>query len=146
MKNELIKAIKAYCDENQCWKTQNTAKEWNEILNTHYSAATFTALVKDGLLCRDKCYKEKSYSYRLPPTKEEIEKTKEEIEKQKKAEKERKIESAKWYIEHYDEMVAEIEAFYEEDIKKANERREKELTWKAKHLEECKTLLNKINI
>ena len=146
MKNELIKAIKVYCDENHCWKTRLTAKEWNSSLEANYSAATFTALVKDGLLCRDKFYKEKSYSYWLPPTKEDIEKREKAEKEREKAEKERKIENAKWYIEHYDEMVAEIEAFYEEDIKKANERRERDLAWKVKHLEESKALLNEIDI
>ena len=112
MKNELYKAIKAYCDENHCWKAFNTVSDWNAILNTSYSAATFTALVSDGRLERDKRYGEKSYSYRLVPTPEEL-------QKQAEAKRQDEIERAKRIVERYDERVADIKERYEELIAEA---------------------------
>ena len=112
MKNELYKAIKAYCDENHGWKAFNTVSDWNAILNTSYSAATFTALVSDGRLERDKRYGEKSYSYRLVPTPEEL-------QKQAEAKRQDEIERAKRIVERYDERVADIKERYEELIAEA---------------------------
>lgn len=112
MKNELYKAIKAYCDENHCWKALNTMSDWNAILNTSYSAATFTALVSDGRLERDKRYGEKSYSYRLAPTPEDL-------QKQAEVKRQNEIESAKRTVERYDERVAHIKERYEELIAEA---------------------------
>lgn len=112
MKNELYKAIKAYCDENHCWAAYDTVKGWNECLGTSYSAATFTALVSDGRLERDKRYREKSYSYRLVPTPEEL-------QKQAEAKRQYEIECAKRTVERYDERVADIKERYEELIAEA---------------------------
>lgn len=112
MKNELYKAIKTYCDENHCWKALNTVSDWNAVLNTSYSAATFTALVSDGRLERDKQYREKSYSYRLAPTPEQL-------QKQAEAKRRDEIESAKRTVERHDERVAHIKERYEELIAEA---------------------------
>ena len=65
MKNELYKAIKAHCDENHCWLIHYTVKQWNEILETSYSPATFASLANDGYLARMKS--DKVYSYSLTP-------------------------------------------------------------------------------
>lgn len=134
MKNELYKAIKAYCEENHCWGEYNTAKEWNEYLGTSYGAGTFTALVSAGLLVRTKGYKEKSYSYALAPTAEML---------QKRAEEERqsKISLAKYRVEHHDEEVAEIKERYEEMIREAEEWLKRNLEWEAEKLAEAQELL-----
>lgn len=112
MKNELYKAIMNYCDENHCWTAYNTAKDWNDCLGTSYSAATFTSLVSSGHLVRDKLYGEKSYSYRLAPTPEEL-------QKRAEAKRQDEIEYAKRTIERYDERVADIKERYEELIAEA---------------------------
>jgi len=134
MKYELYKAIMDYCDENHCWAAYNTVKGWNECLGTSYSAATFTALVSSGHLIRDKWYGEKSYSYRLAPTPEEL-------QKRAEAEKQREIQHAHWVVEHYDESVAKIKARYEEMIRMAEEYLKEELEYEAKHLAEAQELL-----
>ncbi len=137
MKNELYKAIKAHCDENRCWKVSYKVKEWNEVLDTNYSVATFTALVKDGLLVREQAYREKSYSYSLAPTKEML-------EEQAKAKRQREIERAKDRVEHYDEAVARVKARYEEAIRQAEEELKRDLEWEAERLAEAQELLNNI--
>ena len=137
MKNELYEAIKSYCDENHCWQTSYKVKEWNEILDTNYSATTFTALVKDGRLVREQGYREKTYSYTLAPTPEML-------QKEAETKKQREIDSAKYRVEHYDEFVARIRARYEEAIKEAEERLKRDLEWEAKRLAEAQELLNNI--
>ena len=137
MKNELYKAIKSYCDENQCWRVSYKAKEWNEIFGTNYSSATFTVLVKDGLLIRGQAYREKSYSYSLAPTKEML-------EKEAETKRQREIERAKDRVEHYDEAVARAKARYEEAIKRAEEELNRDLAWEVERLAEAQELLNNI--
>lgn len=134
MKNELYKAIVSYCEENQCWGAYNTAKEWNEILNTTYSPATFTALVNTGRLVKDKRYGEKSYSYTLAETAEMR-------EKRLEAEREGDIKHAHWVIEHYEESVAKRKAKYEETIANAEKWLKEELKFEDERLAEAKTLL-----
>lgn len=134
MKHELYKAIMNYCDENRCLCVYNTVKDWNECLGTSYSAATFTALVSSGHLVRDKLYGEKSYSYRLAPTPEEL-------QKRAEAEKEREIRHAHWVVEHHDDNVSKIKAHYEEMIKRAEEYLKEELEYEDKHLAEAQELL-----
>ena len=127
MKNELYKAIVKYCEENQCWGICETAKEWNNILNTFYSPATFTALVNTGRLVKSKGYREKSYSYGLAETAEMR-------EKRLEAEREREIKHAHWIIEHYEESVAKRKAKYEETIKQAEKWLQEELNFEDERL------------
>lgn len=134
MKNELYKAIKNYCEENHCWGAYNTAKEWNEMLNTTYSPATFTALVNTGHLVKDKWYGEKCYSYALAETAEMR-------EKRLEAERERDIKHAHWVIEHYEESVAKRKAKYEEEIANAEKWLKEDLEHEDKCLAEAKALL-----
>ena len=144
MKYKLYDDIKNYCEVNKYWKAYNTAKDWNEILGTTYSPATFTAAAKSGLLVREKFWGDKSYSYKLyvEPTPEEIQEEKEIAERRAEAKRQEKIENAKWWIEHYDEEVANIKAYYEEEIRKAEESMKKSIGWKNERLAEAKALLN----
>lgn len=137
MKNELYKAIKSYCNENHCWKVSYKVKEWNEILGTNYSSATFTSLVREGFLVREQGYREKSYSYSLALTEEMLEKAAE-------TKKQREIENAKYRVEHYDEFVARIRARYEEAIKQAEEALKRDLEWETAKFAEAQELLNNI--
>lgn len=134
MKNELYKAIKSHCEDNQCWGVRYTAKEWNEMLDTSYSAATFTSLVSNGHLTREKRYGEKSYSYGLADTDEMR-------EARAKAKREREIEYAKYTVEHYDENTARARARYEEAIRRAEEQLKQDLEWEAERLAKAKALL-----
>lgn len=135
MKRKLYDAIKNYCEENGCWKMRNTAKEWNEILGTTYSPATFTAAANSGLLERTKRYKGTSYEYRLIPT-EEMKKVEEE------AKRAREIEDAKRIIEYHEENVAKVRERYEQMIKQAEEQLERDLAFREERLAEAKALLN----
>lgn len=137
MKNELYKAIKSYCNENHCWKVSYKVKEWNEILDTNYSPATFTSLVKEGILVREQGYREKSYSYSLAPTEEML---KEEAE----TKKQREIENAKYRVEHHDECVARIRARYEEAIKQAEEILKRDLGFETENFAKAQELLSNI--
>jgi len=134
MKNELYKAIKAYCEENQCWGIQYSAKEWNETLHTAYSPATFTALVSDGRLVRSQGWRRTSYDYGLAPTPEMIEAR---VERERQS----KIASAQFRVEHYDEDVAEIKTRYAEMIKTAEEWLERNMSWTEEHYNEAKAFL-----
>lgn len=133
MKFELNKAIREYCEENHCWKARNTAKEWNECLGTNYAAATFTAAVKCGWLCREKW--DKSYVYYLPLTDEMI-------KAEAAAKRERDIKYAKYVIEQYEENIAATKARYEKRIKHAQEDLERDLAWEEERLAEAKNLLS----
>ena len=135
MKNELYKAIKSYCDENHCWLTHNTVKQWNGILETSYSPATFASLANDGYLARMKS--DKVYSYSLMPT-EELYKLVEEDHKQ------RDIENAKYRVEHYDEAVAHIKARYDRAIKQAEEDLKRDLEWEANKVAQAQDFLNNL--
>ena len=135
MKYELYNKIKSYCEENNCWGERNTAKDWNQMLGTNYGAATFTALVNCGLMCKEKGYKATSYSYSLAPTEE----MKRAIAEQKR---EAEISRAKWDIEHYEENVARYQTRYAEMIKEAEEYLASHLDWEAEKLAEAKALLN----
>ena len=132
MKNKLYEAIKSYCDENHCWLTHNTVKQWNDILGTSYSPATFAALANDGYLARMK--PDKVYAYSLMPT-DELNKLVEENHKQ------RDIDYAKYRVEHYDEAVARIRARYEAAIKQAEEALKRDLEWEAAKFAEAQELL-----
>ena len=135
MKNELYRAIKSYCDENHCWLTHYSMKQWNELLGTSYSAATFTALVKDGDLARMK--PDKIYVYSLMPTDELNELVKE-------SRKQRDIEFAKYRVEHYEDSVARVKARYEAAIKQAEEALKRDLEWEAAKFAEAQELLKNI--
>ena len=112
MKYKLVKEIKESCDNIKKWDMKLTASEWNWEINNNYAPATFTAAVNAGLLMREKYGK--SYVYYLPPTKEAIEAA-------AAAKREAEIKHAKWYVEHYEETVAEDKANYEKEIKRAEE-------------------------
>lgn len=134
MKYELYKAIKKHCEENKCWGVRYTVKEWNEVLGTAYSPATFTALVSTGRIVRDKHYKAKAYDYALAETKEMY-------EKRMADERERDIKHAHWIIEHYEENVAKRKAKYEEAIANAEKWLKEELEYEDERLAEAKALL-----
>lgn len=134
MKYELYNAIKSYCEENRCWSAANTVRDWNAILSTNYTPATFTALVNTGLLVKDKRYGEKSYSYTLAKT-DEVRKAEAE------AKREYDIQHAHWIIEHYEESVAKKQAAYEYEIKRAKQMLEADLEFEAKRLAEAKALI-----
>lgn len=136
--DELYNDMYNYCEENGCWKTWMTAKDWNSCLKKKYGSASFTALVNARLLEKEKRYKETSYSYHIIPTG----KIKEKIEA---AEKERKRENAEYTIAHYEEQLAIYKARYEEAIKKAEEQYQSDLEWEAKKLEEAKKVLEDAN-
>lgn len=137
MKEQLYMAIKDYCEENKCWPTKLTAKEWNEALGTVYSAATFTALVSGGYLNRDKYYGEKAYRYSLPPTPEMI--AKREEEKRQDA-----IKRAQWRVDTYEEQKAEKKAQYEESIAYATQYYEERIAWLEEEYIKAKELLASI--
>lgn len=137
MKDLLYKAIKDFCDENHCWLTKNTAREWNRLLNTNYSGATFTALVNAGLLDRGKYYEEKSYRYFLPQSPEVI-------AKRKQSQKQVEIDLAEYYVENYEKRLAKIEADYQRAIAIAEENRKKCLDDENERYRKGKELLENI--
>lgn len=153
MKKKLYDAIKNYCDENECWKAYNTAKDWNEILGTTYSPATFTAATKSGLLVRRKDYRDKSYEYRLAPREEELAEMAEIERKAAEREAERERKEAELYLENRDMKIEQDKAFYELLIKEANEKYlkaiknaelylERTMDYHAERLAEAEALLN----
>lgn len=137
MKYELYNAIKSFCEENRCWSVANTVRDWNAILSTNYTPATFTALVNAGLLVKDKRYGEKSYSYTLAKT-DEVRKAEAE------AKIEYDIEHAHWIIEHYEENIAKRQTVYENEIKRAKQMLEENLEFEAERLAEAKALIGAI--
>lgn len=143
MKRRLYEAIKNYCEENECWRAYNTAKEWNEILGTTYSPATFAAAANNGLLERRKGYKATSYEYRLAPREEEL---MERAEIERKAEERKRAEEIEWaksYVNGgYDKEVASLKEDYERKLKEAKELFDMLMKCKEKSLEEAKALLN----
>ena len=136
--DELFNEIYNFCEENGCWKAWNTVKDWNGCIEKEYGSASFTALVNAGRLEKEKRYGEKAYSYRIVPTNE----IKEKIEADKKH---REIEDAKWDIEHYEERLAQRKAEYEERIKEAEERYQRDLEWEAEKLAKAKAVLEALN-
>ncbi len=147
MKNQLCEAIKNYCEENGCWKAYNTAKEWNEILGTTYSPATFTAAAKSGLLKRRKdYYKATAYEYRLAPREEEIREIAEWEAERKRKEAESYLKNRDVEIEqdkaHYERLIKEAKEKYEEAIKYAEDYLERTMDYHEKTLAEAKALLN----
>lgn len=153
MKKKLYDAIKNYCDENECWKAYNTAKDWNEILGTTYSPATFTAAANSGLLVREKFCGSKSYEYRLAPREEELEERRAQAAREAEREAERERKEAELYLENRDMKIEQDKAFYELLIKEANEKYEKAIKNAENYLErtmvyheerlvEAKALLN----
>lgn len=143
MKRRLYEAIKNYCEENECWRAYNTAKEWNEILGTTYSPATFSAAANSGLLERCKGYKATAYEYRLAPTEEELA---ERAEIERKAEERKRAEEIEWaksYVNGgYDKDVASLKEDYERQLKEAKERFDMLMKCDEKALAEAKALLN----
>ena len=83
---------------------------------------------------REKCYGERTYSYRIVPTG----RIKELMEAQKVA-KER--EHAEWVIAHYEEQLALRKTRYEEMIKQAEEQYQRDLEWEAEKLAKAKAVL-----
>ena len=133
-KDELFIEMYDFCMVNDCWGTWMTARQWNECIEASYSSASFTALVNDGRLEKSKGYKATYYSYHIVPTGE----IKEKIEE---AKKEREIKNAEYTIAHYEERLEKHKAFYEELIKEAEKRYQRDLEWEAKRLEVAKEVL-----
>ena len=136
--DELFNDMYNYCVENGCWGTWMTAGDWNNCLQKKYGSASFTALVSAGLLEREKRYKATSYSYHIIPTGE----IKEKIEE---AKKEREIKNAEYTIAHYEERLEKHKAFYEELIKEAEKRYQRDLDREAEDLEKAKAVLENAN-
>lgn len=132
--DELYNDIYTYCEENECWKALNTVTEWNDILGNNYGVPSFTALVNAGKLEKEQRYGERAYSYRIVPTG----KIKEIMEAQKEAQER---EKAEWVIAHYDEQMALWKARYEEKIKDAEEKYQRDIEWEAEKLEKAKAIL-----
>lgn len=132
--DELYNDIYTHCEENECWNVLYTITEWNEILGNNYGVPSYTALVNAGKLEKEKRYGEKAYSYRIVPTG----RIKELMEAQKVA-KER--ENAEWVIAHYDEQMAMWKARYEEKIKDAEEKYQRDIEWEAEKLAKAKAVL-----
>lgn len=132
--DELYNDIYNYCEENGCWKAWHTITEWNENLENNYGVPSFTALVNAGKLMKEQRYGERAYSYRIVPTG----KIKELMEAQKVA---REREDAEWVIAHYEEQLALRKARYDEMIKEAEERYQRDLDWEAEKLEKAKAVL-----
>ena len=132
--DDLYNDIYTYCEENECWKTLNTITEWNKIFDNNYGVPSYTALVKAGKLEKEQRYGEKVLSYRIVPTG----RIKELMEAQKVA-KER--ENAEWVIAHYDEQMAMRKACYEEMIKQAEEKYQRDIEWEAEKLAKAKAIL-----
>ena len=132
--DELYNDIYTYCEENECWKALNTITEWNKIFDNNYGVPSYTALVNAGKLEKEQRYGEKVFSYRIVPTG----RIKELMEAQKVA-KER--ENAEWVIAHYDEQMAMRKACYEEMIKQAEEKYQRDIEWEAEKLAKAKAIL-----
>ena len=132
--DELYNDIYTYCEENECWKALNTITEWNEMLGNNYGVPSFTALVNAGKLEKEQRSGERAYSYRIVPTG----KIKEIMEAQKVA---RERENAEWVIAHYEEQLALRKARYDEMIKEAEERYQRDMAWEAEKLEKAKAVL-----
>jgi hypothetical protein len=132
--DELYSKMSNFCDENGCWKTWMTVKDWNECISGEYSSASYTALVNAGRLERRKKYKATSYEYHIIPT----EKIKERLDEEKKRSD---IERAEWIVAHYEEQIALRRAQYEEMIKQAEEQLARDLEWEAKKLADAKAVL-----
>ena len=136
--DELFNDMYNYCEENGCWKTWMTAKDWNNCLKKKYGSASFTALVNAGRLEKEKRYKATCYLYHIIPVGE----VKEKIEAEKK---ERERKSAEYTIAHYEEQLAMRKAQYEEAIKEAEEKYQRDLEWEAERLAKAKAVLEDAN-
>lgn len=132
--DDLYNDIYTYCEENGCWKVLNTITEWNEMLGNNYGVPSFTALVNAGKLEKEKRYGEKAYSYRIVPTG----RIKELMEAQKVA---RERKDAEWVIAHYEDQLALRKARYEEMIKEAEEKYQRDLEWEEEKLAKAKAVL-----
>ena len=133
-KDELFIEMYDFCMVNGCWGAQMTVRQWNECIEASYSSASFTALVNDGRLERSKGYKATYYNYNIALT----ETIKEKIEE---AKKEREIKEAEYTIAHYEEQLEKHKAFYEELIKEAEKRYQRDLEREAEDLEKAKAVL-----
>lgn len=136
--DDLYNDIYNYCEENGCWKVLNTITEWNEMLGNNYGVPSFTALVNAGKLVKEQRYGERAYSYRIVPT----DKIKEIMKAQKVA---RERENAEWVIAHYEDQLALRKARYEEMIKEAEEKYQRDLEWEAEKLAKAKAVLEGVN-
>jgi thiamine pyrophosphate-dependent acetolactate synthase large subunit-like protein len=129
--NELYKAMVDYCEKVGDWFLCFTASKWNDVLETNYASATFTALANSGRIEKDKGYGERVYTYQLVP----VGKIKEVMEKEN-AKRER--EWAESVIAAYDENIADIEAEFEEEMKKLEMRKKERIKWANAVLESAK--------
>ena len=136
--DELFNDMYNYCVENGCWGEWMTAGMWNDRLEKKYGSASFTALVNDGRLEKEKRYKATSYLYHIVPVGE----VKEKIKAEKK---ERERKNAEYTIAHYEEQLAMRKAQYEEAIKQAEEQYQHDLEWEAERLAEAKAVLEALN-
>lgn len=136
--DDLYNDIYTHCEENECWNAWNTITEWNEILSNNYGVPAYTALVNAGKLEKEKRYGEKAYCYRIVPTG----RIKELIEAKKVA---KEKEDAEWVIAHYDEQMVMWKARYEEKIKDAEEKYQRDIEWEAERLAKAKKVLEALN-
>lgn len=129
--NELYKAMVDYCEKVGDLYLCFTASKWNDVLETNYASATFTALANSGRIEKYKGYREKVYTYQLAP----VGKIKEVMDKEN-AKRER--EWAENVIAEYDKNIARIEALYEEEMKRLEARKEERIKWANAALENAK--------
>lgn len=129
--NELYKAMVDYCEKVGDWFLCFTANKWNDVLETNYASATFTALANSGRIEKYKGYRERVYTYQLVP----VGKIKEVMDKEN-AKRER--EWAERVIAEYDINIARIEALYEEEMKRLEARKEERIAWANTALENAK--------
>jgi flagellar motility protein MotE (MotC chaperone) len=130
MANELYRKMNEYCAENKC-QNYKTAKEWNEVLGTNYASATFTALANSGRVEKYKNSRDKVYSYEVVL----YGKYKEVVEEE---EAKREKEWAERVIAEYDNNIAEIEAHFEAEMKRLEERKKDRIAWANLALENAK--------
>lgn len=143
-KNELYKKMLEVSEEKygkSDWSCHyNTMNEWNELVGENYGAATYTALVNDGLISRFKhisrsgIEKGAYYYYVNQPANEVAEYN-----------KNRDIERYENIIADYDERVASCKEFYEEQIRDIERQLAERLAIMKEFYEDARQKLDELN-
>lgn len=143
-KNELYKRMLEVSEEvyGKCdWsRYYNTMNEWNELVGENYGAATYTALVSDGLIGRFKhtsCsgIEKGAYYYYVKQPESEV----------AEYNKNRDIEKYENIIATYDERVASCKEFYEEQMRDIERQLAERLATMKDFYEDAKQKLDELN-
>ena len=143
-KNELYKKMLEVSEEKygkSDWSRHyNTMNEWNDLVGENYGAATYTALVSDGLIGRFKHTSrsgiEKGAYYYY------VKQSESEVAEYRKNDEIRKYQSI---IDGYDERVARCKEIYEEQVKDLERQLAERLAIMEEFYEDARQKLDELN-